>query len=292
MARWQFLRLLVLGAALVAAEDRLLAKDEGAMIRDRLWTWGYVIEGKAPQKVPFVGLSSCSLETAAGYIGSPNVVFMNSNHNRNTLAPQCLDRLASCKQVVCALQHGAYQETAAQVSETSKQYQNITGALIDDFRDWHGPSKSITPEEAKAIYDSLKSANPLLRLYVVRYTWQDQGELVPFAPYYDVINLWVWVAKEEAWGEEIDAKIEKIRQLTGKPIVLGLFLHDYGGTGKAIGMGVLEVQFRKATQFLRDGKIEGMVILQSGWFDQEDHRPQIQWMKHYLDWVFGTESTR
>ncbi len=265
---------------------------QAAALRDKAWTWGYVIQGSLPGKVPFIsdsgrapfhGTSSCSLESGAELLGTPNVVFMNSNHNRNTLAPDFLDALHSCRRVICALQHGQYADTARKVSALSKQYPQIVGGLIDDFREPTGPSKAITPEETKRIYDALKSSNPAMRLYLVRYTWQDQHDLIPFLPYFDAINLRVWVAEGKPWRETIDAEIDRIKALTHKPILLGLFMHDYGGTGKAVPMNVLQLQTNKAAELTRSGKIEGLVILQSGWFDHEDHRQQVRWLRQYLD---------
>ncbi len=76
---------------------------------------------------------------------------------------------------------------------------------------------------------------------------------------------------------------DRIRTITGKPILLGLFIHDYGKTGKAVPMTILELQTRKAAELARSGKIEGFVNLQNGWFDHEDHRQQVQWLRRYLD---------
>ena len=116
--------------------------------------------------------------------------------------------------------------------------------------------------------------------------------MLPFLPYFDVINLWVWVPDEKVWKETIGPEIDRIAALTKKPIVLGLFLHGYGKSGKAMPMNFLEMQCVKAVDLLKTGKIEGIIFLQSGWFDQEDHRSQIQWLKQYLEWVHGTESQR
>ncbi len=258
-------------------------------LRDKAWTWGYVISGPLPGDVPFVGKCSCSLETAAQYIDTPGVVFMNSNHDRTTLTPEYLDPLAACDRVICGLQHGAYAETARQVSELSLTRPQIVGGLIDDYLDFHGPSKDMTPEQTREVYEGLRSANPALRLYVVRYTQQDQADLTPYLPFIDVINLWVWVGNTYDWQVRMLAELERIRNATDKPILLGLFLHDYGGTGGPIAMDVLELQFTRAIAFARSGLIEGFVILQSGWFDREDHRLQVQWVREYLRWAFGTE---
>jgi hypothetical protein len=52
------------------------------------------------------------------------------------------------------------------------------------------------------------------------------------------------------------------------------------------------LQFQKAADLLRTGKTAGFVVLQNGWFDHESHRPQVQWIKQYLDWLSGTETVR
>jgi hypothetical protein len=259
-----------------------------ALLASKLWTWGYVIPGEAPGDVPFVGRSYCSLETGAAYLGTPNVVFMNSNHDRQTLTPDYLDRVAGCERVVCGLQHGAYAETARQVSALSLTRPNIVGGLIDDYLDFHGPSAQMTPAETAEVYAALKSENEALRLTVVRYTWQDQADLRPYLPYLDAINLWVWVGNTYDWQVQLGAELERIARLAGKPILLGLFLHDYGGTGGPMAMDVLEVQFQRAVAWARSGLIDGFVILQSGWLDREDHRPQAQWTRQYLQWACGT----
>jgi hypothetical protein len=59
-----------------------------------------------------------------------------------------------------------------------------------------------------------------------------------------------------------------------------------------VPMNILELQFTKAVDLTRRAKIEGSVVLQNGWFDHEDHRPQVQWIKRYLDWLSGTQTVR
>jgi len=266
-------------------------------LREKAWTWGYVIPESGvviPNDragvVPFVGPSGCSLETAANYLGTPNVIFMNSNHSRETLKPEYLERVASNKRVICGLAHGAYEETARDVSRLSRHYPNICGGLIDDFMDFHGPSRDMTVKETRHVYEALKSENPELKLYVVRYTWQDQRDLEPYLPYIDAVNLWVWVGNTHDWQVKMSLELENITRKLGKPLLLGLFIHDYGGTGQAIALDILETQMKKAVTYAKSNLIDGLVILQSGWFDHEDHRPQVQWLKQYLDWVFGTRT--
>ena len=288
--------LLVLSGLCIAG-NRNAAAQHPQSLRDRVWNWGYVMPGELPGKMPFIypATSSCSLETAAAYLGTPNVVLMNNNWTASDL-----ELLKGSKRVLCAITSRDI-AGAKKVSELSKKYPNIVGALIDDFY----PGKEKLPVEVlKDVYAALKSANPELKLYVVRYTFCKDDVLVPYLPYFDVINLWVWVANKKEWTT-LDKRIEKLQEVTHKPVLMGLFLHNYGeelppgetenepySDTKPVSMDILEAQFVKSTKLLRKGKIEGFVILQNGWFDKESHRPQIQWIKQYLDWLFGTQTVR
>jgi hypothetical protein len=92
--------------------------------------------------------------------------------------------------------------------------------------------------------------------------------------------------------------------VTGKPLVIGLYLHDFGAPSpdktprprynwtKPVPMDTLEAQFVKTTELLRQGKIEGFIFPQNGWLEKEPHRPQVQLVKQYLDWLFQTETVR
>ena len=90
--------------------DSVAAAAESKSLCDKTWTWGYVIEGELPADVPFVsswssrpkrfthrGKSSCSLETAARYMRTPNVMFLNSLHDIEALNSKTLAPLASCE---------------------------------------------------------------------------------------------------------------------------------------------------------------------------------------------------
>jgi hypothetical protein len=118
-----------LAGVLFLTAGRAAAEPPGSL-RDGAWTWGYVIPGKIPGSVPFVfpGGSSCSLETAAAYLGTPNVVLMNSAWS----APGHLERLKTFRRVLCAISIRDPAE-AGRLSAFSKKYPNIVGAMIDDF---------------------------------------------------------------------------------------------------------------------------------------------------------------
>ena len=164
---------------------------------------------------------------------------------------------------------------AAQLSAVSKKYPNIVGAMIDDFL----PVIDKPPvDQVKALYAALKSQNPALKLYVVRYTNAKDEELIPYLPYIDVINLWVWEGNKDEWGAKIDRRLEKLVQLTHKPVVIGLYLHDYGAPPpdkkprapwswtKPLALDILEAQYVKTTGLLRTERLKGLSFRKSaGW---------------------------
>ena len=278
------------------------AAEPPASLRDGAWTWGYVIPGKLPGHVPFVfpDGSSCSLETAAEYLGTPNVVLMNAKWAE----PGHLERLTSCRRVLCAIQVDDA-AGAAKLSAMSKKYRNIVGAMIDDFYPVEAKEGILPVEVLKATYTALKSENPALKLYVVRYTTNRDDVLIPYLPYFDVVNLWSGSGTREGMWPNMEERVEKAAQVTGKPIVLGLYLHNYQAPRpdnwktmapwtwtKVMPMDMLQDQQLKTTDLLRKGKIEGFILLQNGWLDYETHRPQMQWTKDYLDWLFQTQTIR
>jgi len=265
-------------------------------MKNKTWVWGYFLP-EIPSETFFVkGKSYCSLETAAKYLEVPNVIFMNSNHDINSLDAKHLDNFKDCKKVICGLQHGNYAETALKVSRISRKYKNIHGAVIDDFLDFHGPSAKMTVDELKDVYKNLKSCNKNLKLYVVRYTWQNQSELIPYLKYFDAVNLWVWISTEHAWRSEYLPHLEQLKNITGKPVTQGLFLHNYGETWdiseEPVSMDMLQLQCKKVFPLLRDKALDGCVILQNGWFSHENHREQVVWLKNYMDWIAGTTTIR
>jgi len=260
-------------------------------MKNGMWVWGFVLD-EIPGAMPDMnGKSYCSLETGAEYLGIDNVIYVNSLRDASTLDDKYFKHLANCKNVICSLEQKKYEESARLVSEFSLTHKNISGALIDDFS-----VEKTKPDELRKVYECLKSKNPDLRLYLVRYTWQDQQELIPYLPYFDAINLWIWISTDYYWRSEYTYDVVKIKKLTGKPVLQGVYMHNYGETWhtseEPIPMDLLQLQLKTVVDFHRLGQIEGCVILMNGWFCRENHREHMQWMKNYLDWFYGTTTRR
>lgn len=262
-------------------------------MRPRLWIWGYVLE-HVPGPMMFVDRPTyCSLETAADYLQADHVVYMDSTTHLLNLDDRLYRHVTRCRQVVCGLEHGNYAKAAAAVSEFSLTHPNVAGAIIDDFREVHGPSRDMTPDDLRAVRGALKSRNPSLQLYLVRYSHQNQEELLPFADAFDVINFWVWVSTDHYWRYQYGNDILNLKNTFGKPILQGMFMHNYGEDwDEPMPQPMLELQCRKISDQLQAGHIDGWCILQNGWFCRHSHRQQVQWLKNYLDWFYGTTTFR
>jgi len=266
---------------------------------NRYWIWGYVMKN-VPETIPYMPKATyCSLETARDYFGADNVVFCNSYHSIDAINDELLGHIADSKEIIMGLTHGAYAESAAKVSEYAEKYPNITGAIIDDFIDYNGPSYGMTVERMKQIHDNLKAKNPDLKLWVVRYSRHPIDEIEPFLDYIDGINWWVWVSTEHYWRYQYPLDIKALGKY-GKPVLQGVFLNNYGeGINEPLDMPLVELQMVKITEAMRNSMksyghadVNGCVLLQNGWMGMESHRKQTMWLKDYVDWHIGTTTIR
>jgi hypothetical protein len=97
-----------------------------------------------------------------------------------------------------------------------------------------------------------------LELWGVVYTMNlDAPGIAELIAPLDVVLLAEWHAAEVP---DLAQNVARAQALgPGKPIVLGLYLHDYGG-GRPIPQDLLELQFENARRLLVAGEIAGIEI--------------------------------
>ena len=149
-------------------------------------------------------------------------------------------------------------EEAEALSKFSLQYPNIVGGVVDDIACNYGVNYSI--KEYKAIYEALHKHNPDLELFGVVYSWElDKKELPAMAGFIDHVILWVWRKTDLI---ELDMAVEKCRLIfPGKPIMLGIFMFDYGDMALPNSPATMLYHLEKARRHLAAGKIQEIVIL-------------------------------
>jgi len=166
---------------------------------------------------------------------------------------------------------------ATKVSRLSRKYPNITGAIHDDMKGLVEREK-ISAERYGEIHTALKHDNPKLKLWAVVYTHElDSAAWAGFLPYIDVVNLWVWNAKDLS---KLDGDLERCREFFApRPIVIGCYLRDYP-TASPVPMDRLKYQWERVAAYLDEGRIVGYAILAAVLID--GHQEQARWVRDFI----------
>jgi len=163
------------------------------------------------------------------------------------------------------------------VSQLSLKYPNITGAFHDDMLGLVR-REGITPQQYAEIYAAVKSANPKLKLWVVVYTHElSAPEWADFAPYMDVVNLWIWKSEDIPTQDE---EIMRCRKLfPDKPIIMGAYLRDY--TLRApVPLERVQRQWESIARNIEAGRLAGYSILSANLID--GHLEQALWIRDFI----------
>jgi len=254
-------------------------------LKDLGWVWeGQGIDPGVPPSIFGVG-------EGAPYFGLSRACFLF--HPNDDLA---LRKMTHLEEVVCDIskwkwrwtENGAPQcwvdarpvsvrAEAENLSRLSLKYPNLTGAIHDDMRGLI-QRENVTPDQYAEIYAALKSHNPALRLWSVVYTHElDPADWAGFQPFMDIVNLWVWNAKDIP---QLDDDLERCREMfPDKPIIIGCYLRDYP-TVAPVPMHLLKLQWEKVLRYLNEGKIAGYSILAAVLID--GHQEQANWVRDFI----------
>lgn len=147
---------------------------------------------------------------------------------------------------------------AEALSKLSLKYPNIVGAMCDDVTTKF--LKICLPEQFEARYQGLKKYNPALKMYGVIYVHElCRKNFSLIQDYLDVINLWFWHFDEIL---DYDKHINLCHELfPGKPIIQGIFLHEYGISDSGNLPALLRYQLDKTREYMHKGIVEGAILL-------------------------------
>lgn len=219
----------------------------------------------------------CSCKKLTDFFHVRNIVFFHAGE----YSPSLLTGLADYEKVVCniadPLTLKATERQIAQASLLSKlstDFPNIVGGLVDDFSTYVKMGK-MPVDLMKETFAALKSNNASLQLLAVVYAGHFELDFSAYLPYIDLINLWVWKASDLT---NLDKYLQKAEILFPKKTIhLGLYLHDYGETGDTLPLDLIQFQFKRAMQYLKDGRITGFHLL--GTYLKEEMRlKQARWI--------------
>jgi len=209
-----------------------------------------------------------------------------------------LEKLRGCEQVICEIskwkvrrcENGVAHyldgsiatkgQEAAKVGRLSRSFRNIVGAIDDDLL---GIIKreAITPEQYGSVYETLKKANPELKLWVVVYDGElDKKNWAGFEQFMDVVNL--CVGNETANFPKLGRYLDRCNELfPNKPVNLIYRLRDFGYQPLGpVRMDLLRQHWHDIRKYVEQGRLSGYSIL--GGFLIDMHPEQARWVRGFI----------
>jgi hypothetical protein len=258
--------------------------DQGALtLRDRLWLWGHDA-GSHNDGWGLPGPSRITPVEAALYLGIPNLIMVRYRGRPPLPLDQYAIPLRALRRVVWSAV-GAHGQTDEQerthVLALAARHSNVTGLMLDDFfLEQLGPGGELTAlslDQLRELRGQLSVGDRRLDLWAVLYEHQLDWRLVPYLGLLDVVTLWAWDAdKVRGLGDCLE-RLEVLAPACEK--LLGCYLWDYGRK-RPMPLDLLQEQCEAGLEWLRQGRIEGMIFLASCLCDLE--LEAVEWTR---DWI-------
>ncbi len=253
------------------------------LVRDRLWVWGNPGMTE-PGKHTAATFAQASPQGRARMLGVPNIIMAGSGlpHDRAKAARLTREAAAAPHLVWEVVPDGqkdssppfVFKRRIADIEPLVKKHPRIEAVLLDDMTSV-AASKGFKPKHIRGIRSLIKEKALPLKIWGVLYTMNFPKPITDsLVNELDVINLWTWHAKDTVHLEKNVAECEK--RYPGKPIVVGLYLYDYGN-GRRMPMDLHERQCETALKLLHTKRVQGIVFLTI----TNDERA-VQWT---IDWV-------
>ena len=244
-------------AEILATAPRPAPSEMAKLTEDNLWVWG------GPTPYWCGSMAEDTLVRGADYFGAKNVVYVYGPTDEHMMEIHSKYNKMLCQINSNCRTPGAQgnftdEENAEYPSKLSLKYPNIVGAMCDDVSVKF--LKLALPDGFAERYHALKKHNSKLKMYGTIYAGEcETKDLGLIEPYLDVINLWFWNKDSILDYDEHIAACQKT--FPGKPILQGIFMHEYGRTNAGNMIELLKYQLDKAREYIAKGVVEGVVIL-------------------------------
>ena len=272
---------------------------ERSTVRDRLWIWGQPA-GSLDNEHNLPGSSRMSAAEGAYYLDVPNVVMSSfpSTEAFCKAAPMPPDRMylvsfRPLKRVVWSIGNFGTDKrvrrafvgrsTARDVKtvwELAAHFPNIVGAHLDIFfRDSLGGRRTsaLALEDLDYVRNELGLAKPRLDFWAALYRRDLDYNPSPYLAKVDVITYWTPRATDLERLEEGFSGLE--RAAPGKKKLLGCGMWDFD-EGKPLPVPLMEKQCRLGLDWLRKGRIEGIVFRASPLCDM--NIDAVEWTRAWI----------
>ncbi len=234
------------------------------IVRDKFWIWGHHA-GSHDNAFGLTATSRMTPAEGAFYLDVPNMILVRYNDLPEPPFEQYAVALRPLKQVVWSIvgAGGAaahYEVEAAR--NLAEKFPNFTGVMMDDFFSDPATGKVAVHdvESLNAIQKQLTVANRKLDLWVVLYNHQLEHPVGPHLETCDVVTFWTWNARQLTELKQNFTRSEEIAPSPRK--ILGCYMYDYGDR-QPMPVDLMQHQCEIGLQWLRDGRIDGMIFLAS-----------------------------
>lgn len=181
-------------------------------IHDLLWVWGNP-EMTKPGDHTVATFAEASPVQRAQLLGVPNILMAghglpndNADSERLTRTVARASRLVweiGADETSAEPRGFAYERRIAQARRLAQKYPQLEGVLLDDLSSL-GIDCGFKPEHIRHVRELLGDTHDRVKVWGVIYTMNlDRGNITDYFRELDVINLWIWHAKDipmlEAW---------------------------------------------------------------------------------------------
>jgi len=213
------------------------------------------------------------------YLGVPNIIMVRYDDKPAPPYQQYAIALSSLERIVWSIVGAGgrtEKEEVALVRDLAAQFPNICGVMMDDFFRSDGEG-TYTVDELKEVQEQLTVCGRKLNLWVVLYNHQLDAPVGEHLAQCDVVTFWTWRSEELNALEENFERVERIAPSCKK--VLGCYMWDYGNR-KPMPISLMEKQCQLGLQWLRRGRIDGIIFLASCICDLE-----LETVEYTRQWI-------
>lgn len=278
--------LLALCAAVGFASAASAAEPQ--KIRDRMWVWGHDA-GVYNGQWGLPGNSRITPVEGAGYLGVSNVIFIRYEGRPKPPFSAYAQPFKGLKRVMWSVTGAGGATSEAERSEVvalAREMPNMTGVFMDDFFQFTAgaaaggeaeAAAALSVEQLRQVRRQLTLDGRRLDLGVTLYTHQLDPRIVPHLALCDVVSLWTWKAEDL---ERLDGNFARYEKLApGKRTLLGLYMWDFG-TNRPMPVERMKKQCEQAVEWLRQGRIEGMIFLATNLCDLR--LQTVEWTRRWV----------
>ncbi len=284
------------GVVNAKADSSPQARKERPTVRDKFWIWGHP-PGSHNGRFGIPGTSRMTPAEGAFYLHVPNLVlapFPDPKEPCNSLPePALYDQYAMSfrplRRVVWSIvgAGGVIPNGLHLDQQLAQKFPNIVGMMLDDFfRDTMDGGKVglFTPGEVSFIHNQPEVNGRKLELWITLQYTEVKYDLSEYLTQVDVVTYWTINAKDLENLEEGFAQAEKVAPHARK--LLGCYLWDFVGHAP-MPMRLMQKQCNLGLEWLRSGRIEGMIFLAS--CDCDLGLETVEWTRNWIREVGDTE---